>query len=77
MSWVFVKRCVLGEGLQLTLVTMPGDGYCSGEPRRSRESPRIMGQKHKLRSEGHTWDLQEATTDPRMEGRREQSVNSV
>ena len=56
---------------------MPGDGYCSGEPRRSRESPRIMGQKHKLRSEGHTWDLQEATIDPRMEGRQEQSVNSV
>lgn len=28
---------------------------------------RIMGKKHNLRSEGHTWDLQEATADPRME----------
>lgn len=59
---------VFGKGLQLTLVTMPGDGHWSGKPRRGRESPRIMSQKHNLRTEGQAWDFQEASTDPRMEG---------
>lgn len=40
----------------------------SRKPKGSRESPRIVGQKHKLRSEGQAPDLQETTTDPWVAG---------